>query len=142
MSAGLSRSRQARVFSPSLALLLASACISRPAAVGQTVHPASTMAANPSTAAETESTLVATLRDSLQAVLRRAYADSAFPGAYAVVGTHAGILAADSVGHLDWAPSPVPDEHTLWDLASLTKVTGMTTAIMQLYEDATEEALD
>jgi CubicO group peptidase (beta-lactamase class C family) len=28
----------------------------------------------------------------------------------------------------------MPNEHTLWDLASLTKVTGMTTAIMQLYE--------
>lgn len=78
--------------------------------------------------------LAAALRDSLEAVLTRAYADSAFPGAYAVVGTHAGILAEDSVGHLDWGPSAVPDEHSLWDLASLTKVTGMTTAIMQLYE--------
>ena len=74
------------------------------------------------------------LRDSLRAILTRAFADSAFPGAYAVVGTHAGILAEDSVGHLDWAPSAVPDEHSLWDLASLTKVVGMTTAMMQLYE--------
>jgi CubicO group peptidase (beta-lactamase class C family) len=74
------------------------------------------------------------LRDSLHAILTRAHADSAFPGAYAVVGTHAGILAEDSVGHLDWGPSAVPDEHSLWDLASLTKVVGMTTAIMQLRE--------
>jgi len=74
------------------------------------------------------------LRDSLRAILTRAFADSAFPGAYAVVGTHAGILAEDSVGHLDWGPSAVPDEHSLWDLASLTKVVGMTTAMMQLYE--------
>lgn len=74
------------------------------------------------------------LQDSLRSILRRAEIDSAFPGAYAVVGTHAGKLAADSVGHLDWQPSPVPNEHTLWDLASLTKVVGMTTAIMQLYE--------
>jgi CubicO group peptidase (beta-lactamase class C family) len=78
--------------------------------------------------------LAAALRDSLQSILTRAQADSAFPGAYAVVGTHAGILAEDSVGHLDWGPSPVPDEHSLWDLASLTKVVGMTTGIMQLYE--------
>jgi CubicO group peptidase (beta-lactamase class C family) len=76
----------------------------------------------------------AVLRDSLHAVLRRAERDSAFPGAYAVVGDHAGILAEDSVGHLDWGPSAVPDEHSLWDLASLTKVVGMTTAVMQLYE--------
>ena len=51
-----------------------------------------------------------------------------------MVGTRDGILAEDSVGHLDWGPSPVPDEHSLWDLASLTKVVGMTTAVMQLYE--------
>src|SRR5690348_16379150 len=55
----------------------------------------------------------AVLRDSLTAILSRAQRDSAFPGAYAVVGTHAGILAADSVGHLDWGPSAVPDEHSL-----------------------------
>ena len=76
----------------------------------------------------------AALRDSLQAVLTRAARDSAFPGAYVVVGTHAGVLAEDSVGHLDWGTSAVPDEHSLWDLASLTKVIGMTTAVMQLYE--------
>jgi CubicO group peptidase (beta-lactamase class C family) len=75
-----------------------------------------------------------TVRDSLRAILGRAELDSAFPGAYAIVGTHAGILARDSVGHLDWGPSAVPDEHSLWDLASLTKVVGMTTAVMQLNE--------
>ena len=74
------------------------------------------------------------LRDSLRAILARAFADSAFPGAYAVVGTHDGVLAEDSIGHLDWAPSAVPDAHSLWDVASLTKVIGMTTAVMQLYE--------
>lgn len=76
----------------------------------------------------------AVLRDSLDTVLGRAERDSAFPGAYAVVGNHSGIIAEDSVGHLDWGGSSVPDEHTLWDLASLTKVIGMTTAMMQLYE--------
>jgi CubicO group peptidase (beta-lactamase class C family) len=67
-------------------------------------------------------------------VLDWAYADSAFPGAYAVVGTRTSILAAASVGRLDWSPGPAPDARTLWDLASLTKVVGLTTAIMQLYE--------
>jgi CubicO group peptidase (beta-lactamase class C family) len=38
------------------------------------------------------------------------------------------------VGRIDWPPSPAPDEHTLWDIASLTKVTGLTTAMMQLIE--------
>src|SRR5438105_3794805 len=76
----------------------------------------------------------AQLRDSVRAILTRAQTDSAFPGAYAVVGTRDVILVEDSVGHLDWDPSAVPDEHSLWDLASLTKVVGMTTAMMQLYE--------
>ena len=85
----------------------------------------------PPLAASSESAI---LRDSLQSILGRAQRDSAFPGAYAIVGTRTGILAEDGVGHLDWGPSAVPDEHSLWDLASLTKVVGMTTAIMRLYE--------
>jgi CubicO group peptidase (beta-lactamase class C family) len=80
------------------------------------------------------STVASAIRDSLRSILSRAAGDSAFPGAYAVVGTRDGVLAEDSVGHLDWGPSPVPDEHSLWDLASLTKVVGLTTAVMQLYE--------
>ena len=75
-----------------------------------------------------------TLRATLQSILDRAVADSAFPGAIAVIGTHAGPLVTVAAGHLDWAPSPVPDENTLWDLASLTKVVGMTSAMMQLVE--------
>jgi CubicO group peptidase (beta-lactamase class C family) len=74
------------------------------------------------------------LRDTIQRVLDRALSDSAFPGAFAIVGTHAEVLAQSGVGRLDWAPGPAPDEHTLWDLASLTKVVGMTTAVMQLTE--------
>jgi CubicO group peptidase (beta-lactamase class C family) len=80
------------------------------------------------------SPVIAALRDSLQAILDRGVADSAFPGAIAVIGTHAGPLVTVSAGHLDWSPSPVPDVNTLWDLASLTKVVGMTSAMMQLVE--------
>ena len=79
-------------------------------------------------------TLARALGDSMRSVLRAAVADKAFPGAFAVVGTHAGILAAYGAGHLDWSPSPQPDAHTMWDLASLTKVIGMTSAMMQLVE--------
>src|SRR5437588_9486529 len=60
------------------------------------------------------------LLDTLGVVLERAVRDSAFPGAFVVVGNHAGVIAQLGAGHLDWSPSPVPDEHTLWDLASLT----------------------
>ncbi|MBI1808967.1 MAG: beta-lactamase family protein, partial [Gemmatimonadetes bacterium] len=74
------------------------------------------------------------LTDSLRVLLDRAVADSAFPGAYVVVGRKDRVLAQYGAGHLDWAPSPRPDEHTLWDLASLTKVTALAPSIMQLIE--------
>ncbi|HEY4215663.1 MAG TPA: serine hydrolase [Gemmatimonadaceae bacterium] len=67
-------------------------------------------------------------------VLDAARADSAFPGAIAVVGTRTRVITEYGVGNLDWAPSPVPDDHTLWDLASLTKVIGLTSGIMQLVD--------
>ncbi len=74
------------------------------------------------------------LTRTLQAILDKGVADSAFPGAIAVIGTHAGRVVVVSAGHIDWSPSPRPDEHTLWDLASLTKVVGFTSAMMQLAE--------
>ena len=74
------------------------------------------------------------LRDSIESVLRVARADSAFPGAYALVGDSRGVLAEFGVGHIDWKRSPRPTERTLWDLASLTKVIGTTTALAQLIE--------
>lgn len=76
--------------------------------------------------------VVAAINDSVRRVLDRARADSAFPGAIAVVGTHDRVLAEYGAGTLDWAPSPTPDDHTMWDLASLSKVVGMTSAMMQL----------
>jgi CubicO group peptidase (beta-lactamase class C family) len=74
----------------------------------------------------------ARLTDTLRTVLERAVRDSAFPGAIAVVGSHAGTLATVAAGRLDWNEETVPDEHTLWDLASLTKVVGTTSAMMRL----------
>jgi CubicO group peptidase (beta-lactamase class C family) len=74
------------------------------------------------------------LRDTLQSILDRAVADSAFPGAVAVIGSHSGPLVTVTAGHLDWAKSPRPTASTLWDMASLTKVIGMTSAMMQLVE--------
>ncbi|HEY5418873.1 MAG TPA: serine hydrolase domain-containing protein [Gemmatimonadaceae bacterium] len=77
---------------------------------------------------------IAILRDSVRAVLDQARADSAFPGAIAVIGNRDSVLAEYGAGSLDWAPSPRPDDSTLWDMASLTKVVGLTTAMMQLSE--------
>ena len=74
----------------------------------------------------------AAVRDSMTAVLRRAIADSAFPGAYAVVGTIHGVIAEVGAGHLDADDRQTPTATTVWDLASLTKVIGTTSAMLQL----------
>ncbi|MCC6317702.1 MAG: beta-lactamase family protein [Gemmatimonadaceae bacterium] len=73
------------------------------------------------------------VHDSMVAVLTRAMRDSAFPGAVAIAGTRSGVIAKAVAGHLDRAAgSPVPDENTVWDMASLTKVLALTSAVMQL----------
>ena len=79
-------------------------------------------------------TLPKLLSDSLRALLDRAVADSAFPGAYVVVGRKDRVLAEYGAGHLDGKDSPRPDAHTLWDMASLTKVTALAPSVMQLVE--------
>lgn len=74
------------------------------------------------------------LSDTLQLILRSGVRDSAFPGAIAVVGTRDGVLARATAGHMDWAASPAPSGRTLWDLASLTKVVALTSAMLQLVD--------
>ena len=91
--------------------------------------------APPTVTPEPAVSLMRVVHDSVVRVLDRALADSAFPGAVAVVGRREGEVTSYAVGRIDWpAQSPPPDERTLWDLASLTKVVGMTTAMMQLVE--------
>ena len=74
------------------------------------------------------------LSDSLRVVLTTAVADRAFPGAFAIVGDSKGVLAKVGAGRLDWAKSAKPDEKSVWDLASLTKVIATTSAMAQLVE--------
>jgi serine-type D-Ala-D-Ala carboxypeptidase len=70
--------------------------------------------------------------DSVRRVLDQAVADGAFPGAYVVVGTRDGILAEYGAGRLDSADASRPSARTVWDLASLTKVVGTTSALLHL----------
>ncbi len=72
------------------------------------------------------------LQDSLRVVIDRAIADSAFPGAYVAVGNANGVLAEYGAGRLDAADATRPSASTVWDLASLTKVVGTTSAMLQL----------
>jgi CubicO group peptidase (beta-lactamase class C family) len=88
----------------------------------------------------------AAIADTVRRVLDAAVADRAFPGAFAIVGNARGVIAHHGAGTLDW-PGPagavpaVPDAQTMWDLASLTKVVGLTSALVQLVADG-KVALD
>lgn len=78
---------------------------------------------------------LAVLQARLDHVMQSAIADSAFPGGVALVGSRAGILASSAAGRLDAADPTIPNERTLWDLASLTKVVGMTSGVLRLVQE-------
>ncbi|HEU5479039.1 MAG TPA: serine hydrolase [Candidatus Tumulicola sp.] len=68
-------------------------------------------------------------------VLRGIHAGG-FPGAAVVVGRKGAVVWEKGFGRIDWKSSSprVSPSETLYDLASLTKVVGTTTAIMILYD--------
>src|SRR5579863_5586274 len=59
-----------------------------------------------------------------------------YPGMAVLIGRRDTTLLERGYGHLDWLPgsAPVDPARTMYDLASLTKVVGTTTALMLLYD--------
>ncbi len=102
------------------------------------VNTAAVAAAEAAAEARRAESRVRAVTDSVRVVLARGLADSAYPAAYAIVGSSRAIYASFGVGQLDPMPplptQPVTDS-TLWDLASLTKVIGTTSAVLQLVAD-------
>lgn len=106
--------------------VLAGACARR----GAGVDPGAPAAITP--LAGMPAAVTRAVSDSLHAVIDRAVADGAFPGAFAVIGTREGVIAEYGAGHLDELDATRPSNSTVWDLASLTKVVGTTSAMLQL----------
>ena len=78
----------------------------------------------------------AALGATLDSILGAAIADGAAPGAALAVGRHGRLVHVRGYGRTDHAPTaPAVTDSTLWDLASLTKVVGATTAAMLLEEE-------
>jgi beta-N-acetylhexosaminidase len=72
----------------------------------------------------------------LDAIVEAAIAGGAAPGAALVVGRRGQLVHARGYGRLDRDPgAAAADVHTIWDLASLTKVVATTTAAMILEEE-------
>jgi CubicO group peptidase (beta-lactamase class C family) len=71
----------------------------------------------------------------LDSLLLGAVADSASPGLAIAVGRHGRLVRLRGYGKLDWGADALPaTPASIWDLASLTKVTATTTAAMILAE--------
>lgn len=67
-------------------------------------------------------------------MLEAAIADRYFPGAALAVVSPAGVTSVYA-GRFTYDPeSPVVDEHSLWDLASVTKVMATTSVVMRLFD--------
>ena len=72
----------------------------------------------------------------LDALVVGALADSVSPGAVLAVARHGRLVRLRGYGKLDWSGSAGPaDIRSIYDLASLTKVVGTTTAAMILVEE-------
>ena len=70
-------------------------------------------------------------------VVARGLKAGGYPGAAVVVGRKGAAVWKKGFGHLDWSTSSetvLPDE-SIYDLASLTKVIGTTTALMVLFDE-------
>jgi CubicO group peptidase (beta-lactamase class C family) len=75
--------------------------------------------------------------ETIDRVVQRGIDAGGYPGASVVVGRNGAVVWQKGFGHLGWtADSPaVTAEKTIYDLASLTKVVGTTTAAMVLYDE-------
>ena len=70
-------------------------------------------------------------------VVERGISAGGYPGASVVVGRRGAAVLERGFGRLSWESesSPVIAERTIYDLASLTKVVGTTTAVMILFDE-------
>ena len=72
----------------------------------------------------------------LNLLLERAISQHLIAGGVIVVGNHEGILSSAAKGQISADPgSPLLDDHTMFDLASLTKVVATAPAVMKLLDE-------
>jgi len=73
--------------------------------------------------------------EALDSLILGALAEGASPGAALAVGRHGKLVRLRGYGRLDWGPhAPPATPESIWDLASVTKVSAATTAAMVLAE--------
>ncbi len=75
--------------------------------------------------------------ESIDRIVKRGVNAGGYPGAAVVVGRKGAMVWQKGFGRVSWGSKspPVKPGETIYDLASLTKVVGTTTAIMLLYDE-------
>ena len=75
--------------------------------------------------------------DAIERVVTRGIRAGGYPGASVVVGRKGAAVLSKGFGKLSWNPAStaVDPQRTIYDVASLTKVVGTTTAIMILFDE-------
>jgi CubicO group peptidase (beta-lactamase class C family) len=73
----------------------------------------------------------------IERVIERGIKAGGYPGAAVIVGRKGAAVFEKGFGRLSWSSSstPVDAQRTIYDVASLSKVVGTTTAIMILYDE-------
>lgn len=72
---------------------------------------------------------------SIDSIVESAIAERAFPGAVVAIGRRDTVLYLKAFGRLDYERGAAVTSRTIYDIASLTKVVGLTTAVMMLVGD-------
>jgi CubicO group peptidase (beta-lactamase class C family) len=75
--------------------------------------------------------------DNISRIINRGIAAGGFPGAAVIVGRRGAVVYEQGFGALSWGAgaAPVSTDESIYDLASLTKVVGTTTAAMVLFDE-------
>jgi CubicO group peptidase (beta-lactamase class C family) len=75
--------------------------------------------------------------EAIQRVVKRGISAGGYPGAAVIVGRKGSTVLEQGFGTLSWndPQDPVDPHRTLYDIASLSKVVGTTTAMMILYDE-------
>ena len=117
----------------SLTLLLAATTLLHPAIPGKSAVPSEGLPAKRPAAVGMSAARLATV----DRVIERGIKAGGYPGAAVVVGRKGAAVWEKGYGRLGWTEEsgPVVAERTIYDLASLTKVVGTTTAVMILFDE-------
>ena len=117
----------------SFSLLLAATTLLHPVTPGKSAAPSDGLPIKRPAAVGMSAARLA----SVDRIIERGIKAGGFPGAAVVVGRKGATVWEKGFGRLGWTDEsgPVVAERTIYDLASLTKVIGTTTAVMILFDE-------